>query len=249
MGKIFQIGFNKCGTTSIHRMLITNGVNSIHWDKGRLSKSIKLNIENGLPPLKGYDSYQSFLDMEHLKEGGGYYHSYAHYESFDKAYPGSCFILNIRNVDKWIDSRLAHVGYLMESMREQGDTFDTVVEKWKQHHATHIENVIKYFEGKDSLLIYDIENDSSDKVSEFLSKNGWNIKEKNVPHIKHKKIKRDMCKEDVLKEFKELVLFCEGNGDIECAKSITDAAISFDKNIWFFNRLKKYSEIMLKRLK
>ena len=43
MGKIFQIGFNKCGTTSIHRMLVANGINSVHWDKGRLSKSIKLS--------------------------------------------------------------------------------------------------------------------------------------------------------------------------------------------------------------
>ena len=43
MIKIFQIGFNKCATVSLHKFFESNGLKSIHWDKGRLAKTIYKN--------------------------------------------------------------------------------------------------------------------------------------------------------------------------------------------------------------
>jgi len=38
--KIFQIGFNKCGTTSIHQFLLNNGIRSVHWEGGKIADEI-----------------------------------------------------------------------------------------------------------------------------------------------------------------------------------------------------------------
>jgi hypothetical protein len=42
--KIFQIGFNKCGTSTIHHYLRANGVRSVHWDDGRLAQRMFANL-------------------------------------------------------------------------------------------------------------------------------------------------------------------------------------------------------------
>ena len=41
--KIFQIGFNKCGTRSITQLFHDSNVRSIHWDEGRLAIKMKHN--------------------------------------------------------------------------------------------------------------------------------------------------------------------------------------------------------------
>ena len=61
--KIFQIGFNKCGTRTIHRYLARNGVRSLHWDAGRLAKRMYANLAEGRELLAGYEEFDAFTDM------------------------------------------------------------------------------------------------------------------------------------------------------------------------------------------
>src|SRR5262249_59470950 len=70
--KIFVIGFNKCGTRSLHIFCRKNGIRSIHWggpdDKRNLAAIMKRNIEQGANPLKGIDRYTAFSDMSYLTD-------------------------------------------------------------------------------------------------------------------------------------------------------------------------------------
>jgi carbonic anhydrase len=68
INKIFQIGFNKCGTVSLYHFFEDNGLKPIHWDMGMLATTIKYNHNNNLPLLKGYEKYDVFTDMENVHQ-------------------------------------------------------------------------------------------------------------------------------------------------------------------------------------
>ena len=107
--KIFQIGFNKCGTRSIYTLFKENDIPSIRYDLGKLAIRMKKNFKYKLPLLNGYDNIILFTDMENIDHYRLPF--YAHvdlYKILDKQYPKSKIILNIRNKDDWIISRLNH---------------------------------------------------------------------------------------------------------------------------------------------
>lgn len=103
--KYFQIGFNKCGTTSIHRFFQANGIRSIHFDRGRLAMTMDANLRQGRYILTGYEKYAAFSDMDflapHLQLQG-----FKHYDKILQQVPNAKFILNVRDIENWIASRL-----------------------------------------------------------------------------------------------------------------------------------------------
>lgn len=168
MNKIFQIGFNKCGTTSLHNFFLNNRLKSIHWDNGRLAKKMKLNFDSGLPILTGYEKYDCFTDMESQSDNIFIY--LTHYKELDRQYPGSKFILNIRNREDWVESRLNHRNYLEVCKKIYKTDKDGVISIWINDWEKHLSDVTDYFKNRpDDLLIFDIESES-DKLIDFMSK-------------------------------------------------------------------------------
>jgi hypothetical protein len=179
--KIFQIGFNKCGTTSIHEFFKKNGLNSVHWDRGYLARTIKSSIEKNRDILFGYDKYDCFTDMEDTLNDIFIYTKY--YKELDKQYPNSKFILNLRPLDKWLRSRESHAGgkYIEIYMKNWNITRNEVIERWIREWNEHIESIKDYFKDRpNDLLIFDIESESDTFVSyiETLTK----IKYKDFGH-------------------------------------------------------------------
>ena len=194
--KIFQIGFNKCGTTSIHQFFLDNDLKSIHWDKGKLARRIRRNYEMNIPLLMGYETFECFTDMESAITDDIAYIDF--YKELDRQYPGSKFILNTRDMDNWINSRLNHGegSYLEIYKRNNNLTEQEVIEYWKKQWNTHIDDVRNYFKDRpEDFLIFDIETES-DKFVEFMS-SFKNIKKKlfgnfnvtkNKPHLLKKNL-------------------------------------------------------------
>jgi hypothetical protein len=112
--KIFQIGFNRCGTTSIYdffKKSCVNNLKCVHWDNGNIAKTIFKNNNNGRPPLYNskYLLYDFIGDMEANIDNKIYYFAFLDsYSLLDLHYPNSKFILNTRNKENWINSRLRH---------------------------------------------------------------------------------------------------------------------------------------------
>jgi len=165
--RFFQIGFNKCGTTTLHNFFKKNGLRSLHWRGGRLATDIKKNYDNKLPLLSGYERYDCFTDMEFAERGIFIYLDY--YKELDKEYPDSVFILNVRNVDDWIKSRLEHPNYLLNYMNYTGLNENEVVELWRNDWFRHIEQVKEYFKDSDRFICFDITYEQ-DKFLNFISK-------------------------------------------------------------------------------
>lgn len=173
--KIFQIGFNRCGSTSLYKLFLENNVPSIHWGTSS-KKPIAVLIENnylkGRKLLEGIENFVFYSDMESIFNNK-YYCSYVSYfKLLDQNYPESKFILNTRNLNNWIKSRKNFVSklngnYLKKHMEIFGKNEDEILEDWKNNWLKHHENVQEYFKNKNNLLVFDIEKDNIDKIKKF----------------------------------------------------------------------------------
>lgn len=222
--KIFQIGFNKSGTASIYNYFKNQGYNSIHWDDGRISKKIHQNFKNHLPLLDGYDEYQVFTDMEHRDDKGlAYYSAELYFKELDKNYPGSVFILNYRDVDKWIKSRINHPLYLHCTMKSTGLSEEEVVVEWKENYYRHINEVVDYFKHRENLIVLNIDTDDDEKLYRSLVKLGFSLKDKKLPHTHKTNAKKISEKQQHVNSIRNAALFFEDK-DIEVALKLMELA-------------------------
>lgn len=88
--KIFCIGFNKTGTTSLHQLFKACGLNSVHNTEWCHYSYAKKGNE--------YFTAQCYSDGEQ-----------SHFIQLKKWFPGSLFILNTRDLKSWLYSRVKHV--------------------------------------------------------------------------------------------------------------------------------------------
>ena len=77
------------------------------------------NLAEGRELLAGYEEFDAFTDMEYLDEfGTTYLEGYKLYPHLAAQYPNAVFILNTRNREDWIRSRLVHgKKYLMRNVQ------------------------------------------------------------------------------------------------------------------------------------
>ena len=115
--KIFQIGFNRCGTRTLHHYFSRNGLRAVHWDEGRLARRMFANLASGNNLLEGYEQFDVFTDMEYLDDFGTYLEAYKLFPQLAAQYPNAIFILNTRNREAWIRSRLTHGKELSHARR------------------------------------------------------------------------------------------------------------------------------------
>lgn len=194
--RIFQIGFNRCGTTTIIRFLQANGIKSLHWGRGTIGAGIHAAHLEKRPLLTYVDGYQAYGDMEFVDVESNSrkfllkrpfrrlyanlpgdnlrpIYSFERFRELDAQYPRSRFILNTRNIDDWISSRIRFLkrGYFY---CKHGDRFhqnqEGLNECWKQHWTEHLSEVREYFSGRpNSLLEFDLDSDGPERIAEFLS--------------------------------------------------------------------------------
>lgn len=172
MRRIFQIGFNKCGTRSISAFLTANGIPTVHFKRGNLARALANNLKNGYAPLNGIDQWVGYTDMQMVSsssvvEGCRFFRQLAAY------YPNSYFILNTRDKDRWIKSRQNHGnGFYAERYRKgmKFETIDQVLDRWSEEWDQHHAEVQEFFKDQpEKLLIYNIEIDNPDRLVEFLA--------------------------------------------------------------------------------
>ncbi|MEE1672817.1 sulfotransferase [Agarivorans aestuarii] len=185
--KIFQIGFNKCGTGSLHKFFIKNELKSIHYDSGRLAKTIFENFENDRDLLFGCDGYDAYSDMELLTNEKFISVAESLFKELYNQYPDSVFILNTRDVDSWVNSRLKHnKGTYLSRYRSLLDvTSDQIIKYWKEEYYKHISNVQAFFENKTSanFIHLRIDEDCPSRLGDYLSRLGYKITVPELPHF------------------------------------------------------------------
>ena len=164
--KIFCVGLNKTGTSSLHQAFTILGIKSVHYsgiEKTCIKDIIQNNYLEGHNILKGLEHYEAFSDwdlgpstVDIVKE-------------FDKQYPNSKFILNTRDIEGWLDSREKHVKRKDPSADINWLTIDR--EGWAKHFNNHYNEVTKHFKGRENdLLVFDVtQGDDWEKLCPFLA--------------------------------------------------------------------------------
>lgn len=135
--KVFCIGFNKTGTSSMHRLFIEFGLSSWHGYYSHLAVT---------DPI--FSAFQCFSDGERHDFG-----------LLDRAFPGSRFILTTRPFLDWLTSRIRHV----ERRRSLGATGPmrqeyeadprAAVKYWIQRRIDYHARVRDYFAARESDLL------------------------------------------------------------------------------------------------
>lgn len=172
MGRFFQIGFNRAGTTAIADMLSRQGLTTVHHtylrDNEHLNVALLMekNISNGQKALFGLDHIEAFTDIELVTENkivqGNQF-----FREISVEYPEMKFILNIRRKADWINSRLHFGDYVDRYAAYYGIGKDEVIEVWSQEWDTHINAVQRHF-SSERLLIFDIDKPDVPSINQFF---------------------------------------------------------------------------------
>jgi Sulfotransferase domain len=152
--RVFGIGLNKTATTTLAEALTILGFEPLHWGGQEAHEAVLGAFEAGEPLLSRLDArYDAFLDIGVLSR---------RFVLLDAQYPGSRFLLTVRPVDDWIDSRRRHVLTNQErkAAGEYDGTFLEVDEpKWRAEWELHLERVHGYFGDRTDLLEIDVTAD------------------------------------------------------------------------------------------
>lgn len=178
--KVFQIGFSKCGTITLADFFNANGIASIHHDFGKLPASMYRNFQAGKPLLNPeYQEYYLFTDMERMYGNPPFNIGMLMFKELDRQYPGSKFILNIRDKQAWLRSRASHPlsaqdtrTILEVNMQNLKLSKEEVLKLWSKEWDEHIVNVQAYFKDRpQDLIVFNIESDPPEKLAEFFKHN------------------------------------------------------------------------------
>jgi hypothetical protein len=105
--KVFGLGLSRTGTTSLGTALNRIGINTIHYPYDAVTQR---ELEMGSGTLSILNNYQAIVDISVVP----------FYRQLDRAYPGSRFILTVRDVTGWLTS----VGKHLEKLAEIWESLD-----------------------------------------------------------------------------------------------------------------------------
>jgi len=165
VNKIFGLGMCKTGTTSLHRALKQLGFRSVHYP--RLPEILSGQFD-------WMDDYDAASDIPIVP----------FYPQLDAAYPGSKFILTVRNVDEWLQSMEKWWGaeatteYIIDIRLAVFGINTFRADRLKYVYEKHLRDVREYFKNRpDDLLIMNIcEGDGWEKLCPFLKKSAPDVK-------------------------------------------------------------------------
>ena len=196
--RIFGIGMHKTATTSLHIALTILGLDSAHWHGAHWAKRIYQEMTT-LGRSSTLERHYALCDLPIT----------ILYKELDRAYPGSKFILTVRDPAKWIESVRNHWDGSRNPYRHKWNTdpfthkvhrllygqrnFDT--EKFLARYYRHIEEVLGYFKYRpqDLLILHMDQTDTNwQHLCTFLN---LPIPPVDYPHafatLNHKPIKGD----------------------------------------------------------
>ena len=168
--KYFTIGLNKTATCSFNLLYSKNNLKSFHYSDS--NSKFK-------PGIWDVENYDAFSDNPVFEEN--------HYNKLYNLYPNSIFILNCRNLHKWLSSRFNHNNTDINSTTDWNRpvTVDKCKEFIKQREQWH-RGILEFFKDKPKkLIIVSIDEPNwIDFISDKLDFNNKNIIKENVNTIK-----------------------------------------------------------------
>lgn len=169
--RVFCIGWHKTGTSTLGHALVKMGYSVLGCRLDMLHPLLRGDIAEVLDVAAQFDALQ---DVPWA----------ALYAELDEHFPGSRFILTVRNEQAWLRSALRHFGetdipmheWLYGESRMAGNE-DIYLERFRRHNA----DVVAFFQGREKdLLILDLAASNGwDELCSFLDQPVPNVR---FPH-------------------------------------------------------------------
>lgn len=170
--KIFFVGYNKCATSAIFRFLARQGIKSGHWQHG--NQNLALEIERRATDsialkrfLNRWTAYSDLtLSSDELMLDGN-----RHFRLFHELFPNAYFVLNDRDPDRWVASRMSHREgqFARRSAKFHGCSITELPSKWKRERDAHNAAVLAHFAGHHRFLHFRVDQEPVSKLIDFLA--------------------------------------------------------------------------------
>lgn len=209
--KIFAIGFNKTATTSMSKIFEEVGLAAMdgpHWRRN--------------------DQWDVHYQFQAFSDGPP-----ESFEFLDQEYPRSKFILNVRDLDQWLDSRIEHIRFRTAegTHKNRGDWRLTpgAIQSWIKKRNEHHLKVLDYFRDRpEDLIVVNFirDEDSSAKILSFIGVDA----QIDRPYVRS----TPNTREDQGLKNAELIAEClaatgvdpsEAKNDLYCPSIVTDPAL------------------------
>ena len=174
--RIFCVGLNKCGTTSLDRMFRASGLRSVSSGHAKMrpaAVTMFVNLSAHRPLIAGLERFVAFSDLNFLSPRI-YLDAHVLFERLDAENPGARFVLNTRPKDDWLRSRAEHASPKGKPFAERFAKAFRVPptevrgiwsEQWDRHHAA----VRRHFEGRgEQFAEFDVSRDDPAALAAFL---------------------------------------------------------------------------------
>lgn len=188
---VFGIGFHKTGTSTLRDALSILGYKVKDTSKSSLIPVLKGNWAHVYKKLKNYDAAEDFP-------------WFMIYEKLDELFPGSKYILTIREDEDWYTSISKHTSGLVSANHEwicgrgKGQT-QYFRENTLNTYRNHNQKVIEYFKDRpgDLLIIDFTKGEGWEKLCPFLNKK---VPETQFPHANKTTFKKKRYKNKLFKK-------------------------------------------------
>ncbi|MGR8920460.1 MAG: sulfotransferase family protein [Gammaproteobacteria bacterium] len=162
---ILNIGLNRAGTTSLTQALRMLGYRAAHFSVGkrRIFDLVRYNAARRRRLLSPLDSrYDAFSD----------FNAEPFLPLLDRHYPGSRFILTLRELDAWLDSRERKVMQNRADPDYRYAFLDVDRDAWTRYREQYLAAVDAFFEKRrGDLLVIDIPGgDGWEPLCRFLGR-------------------------------------------------------------------------------
>jgi len=174
--KVFAIGFNKTGTTSLDATFTELGYLSYHGTGWRKTARRKYYFF--------FDAFSDGVPDDFRK--------------LAKDFPRAKFILNVRSLDEWLSSRLKHVRRLPResknpNWRATPEAVRSWICEWNEYHV----EVFEHFRDRpEDLLIVNYVRDplAADRIADFLGSKNRNLSRSHANKAAQKSLDPELSK-------------------------------------------------------
>jgi len=167
--KVVAIGFNKCATRSLAQLFTASGHRAVHqklprrWSlrprpSGGLRKLggiMRANVEAGHPVFAGIDQFVFYGDLIDSNRCSSF-DGNSLFREIVRDYPGTILLLNWREREDWIRSRLQH-GHGEFAIREQRlrgfASLDQLCAVWRSEWEAHLAAVRGFMADRPEQLV------------------------------------------------------------------------------------------------
>lgn len=180
--RVVQIGFHKAGSRSFEQLFERAGHRVLkHKLRRGLGRSrnaallMRQNLEAGRKIFDGLEDFIFYGDLIYQTPTDSFEPIF-HFREILRDYPDTILLLNLRDREDWIRSRLrhGHGEFAQRTMRQKGITSpEALADLWRQDWDRHVADVRAFMADRpDQLIEFDLDRDPVDKLIARLPGHG-----------------------------------------------------------------------------